>query len=212
VKSAVKAFLAIILVAFIALVVVGCDQKQASRNDTSQSLAAATDSGKQNKAAGSAPKVDPVDDSQTKNSAVNTEDDRTVSVKVFFCDDQGEKLVAESHEVDAQSNLPKAAIEQLIAGPDSKDLVDTIPEGTKLLDLDIVNGIAYANFSEELSTKHWGGSAMEALTVQSIVNTLTQFDDIKKVKILLDGSTAETIAGHVDISNPLSGDSMIGTP
>jgi germination protein M len=210
VKAAIKTLSAILLIALIALMIGGCNEKKTSQSDGSQSPAAVSDNTEQKKAE-STLKVDPIE-SKKLNTTTTAKLVQITKIKVYFGNDQGEKLVAESRDVDAHSNLLKTAIEQLIAGPESKDLIDTIPEGTKLLNLDVINSIAYVNFSSELSSKHWGGSTMESLTIQSIVNTLTQFGDIKKVKILLDGQTAETIAGHLDISQPLTPDSSIIAP
>ena len=43
------------------------------------------------------------------------------------------------------------------------------------------------DFSEEMHTKHWGGATGEALTINSIVNTLTEFPYIQRVKMTVEG-------------------------
>ena len=49
------------------------------------------------------------------------------------------------------------------------------------------------------------------MTVYSIVNSLTQFEDIEKVQILIAGEEIETLAGHMDLAYPLERDeSLIG--
>ena len=75
--------------------------------------------------------------------------------------------------------------------------------------MEVANGVAYVNFSKELQTKHWGGSAGEIMTIWSLVASLTQAEPpesaspISKVQILIEGKTVETLAGHYDISKPL---------
>ena len=45
---------------------------------------------------------------------------------------------------------------------------------------------------------------MEILTVGAIVNTLTEFPDVEKVQILVEGKKVSTLFGHLDVSDPLS--------
>ena len=80
----------------------------------------------------------------------------------------------------------------------------TIPDGTKLLDIDIAKGLARVNLSSEFRDNHWGGSSGEILTVYSLVNTLTQFSTVENVEILVEGEKIETLAGHMDLSAPVS--------
>jgi len=68
----------------------------------------------------------------------------------------------------------------------------------------IVENVAYVDFSKELMENHWGGSRAEELTVYSIVNTLTDVSGIKEVQILIEGSIPSTIAGHIILDEPLS--------
>ena len=42
------------------------------------------------------------------------------------------------------------------------------------------------------------------LLVAAIVDTLTEFPDIQKVQILVNGKKVDTIAGHMDTGEPLS--------
>lgn len=131
-------------------------------------------------------------------------------IDVFFSDETGKALKAEKRRIpkgEPEDEL-RAAMEELLKGPNSKDKFDpTIPEGAKLISIKIVKDVAYANWSRELSSKHQGGSKGELLTIYSIVNTLAlNFPEIKKVKLLIDGETEETLAGHILIGIPLGPD------
>lgn len=99
--------------------------------------------------------------------------------------------------------MARASIEELIKGPKSRDLVRTIPEGTKLKNIKIEDNICYPDFSQELISRHWGGSSGERMTVYSIVNTLTNFSSIKSVRILIEGKDVATLKGHMDLSEPI---------
>jgi len=97
---------------------------------------------------------------EEQNSATGdgTGDENEV-VTLFFADDQAEKLVAEEREV-KKDQLPAAVVEELIKGSET-GLGRTIPEGTKLLSIQVKDGVAYVDFSQEFKDNHWGGSAGE---------------------------------------------------
>ena len=56
-----------------------------------------------------------------------------------------------------------------------------------------------------MTTRHTGGSLDELFTVYAIVNSATvNLPAISRVQILIDGKEVDTLAGHVDLRNPLS--------
>lgn len=81
-----------------------------------------------------------------------------------------------------------------------------IPRGTSLTEAYIDSQkIAYLDFSRHLTDGHIGGTTAERLTVEAILKTV--FDafptEIKQVQILIDGKEVETLAGHLNLSQPL---------
>ncbi len=147
--------------------------------------------------------VDPIDPNQ------NPEE---ITVVLYFSDDQAMYVWPEQRTVvTGEEGLPFLLIEELIAGPTSEDLHITLPAETKLLALQVEDGIAYVDFSQEISTEHWGGSAGELITVASIVNTLTELPEIDEVQFLIEGEVQESIWGHGITSEPISRlEGMIG--
>lgn len=125
----------------------------------------------------------------------------TRQIIVYFADQRGEHLVPEIFEVTTTA-VARAAVERLIAGPEQVGHKPTIPSGTRLLDLDIDGPIALVNFSREFETGS-GGSTGELLTVFSVANTLTEFGSIESVRLLVEGRPIDTLAGHVDLSEPI---------
>ncbi len=149
-----------------------------------------------------------------ENVPANNNQTSQYEVVVYFSDSQAEYLIPENRAVeidrDASSQqLAEEIISELIAGPNDSTLSPTIPTGTELLSIVIDNKTALVDFSEELKTNHWGGSAGETMTITSIVNSLTELDDIDKVQILVEGEEQESLAGHWDISEPLKRDPNI---
>lgn len=124
------------------------------------------------------------------------------AIKLYFARNDGMGLQVEKRPVKGDSK--EEAIKALIAGPENKNLAPTLPEGVKLLSLKVRDdGLCLVNFNESLVENHWGGSTGELLTVYSIVNTLTQFPDVDRVQILIEGRKLDTLAGHLILNESL---------
>jgi len=129
--------------------------------------------------------------------------EEVVEVNLYFSDSQAMYLVAEKRKISQAPSLARQAVVELIKGPESSDLYPTIPEGTQVNEVYIVDDIVYIDLSEEIFKNHPGGSSGELMTVYSIVNTLTEIPMIKGVQILVEGNEMKSLVGHIDISMPL---------
>ena len=89
------------------------------------------------------------------------------------------------------------------AGPKNTELWAVIPQATKVKSVIVKDRTAYADFSEEIVKSGFGGSSREVLAVGAIVNTLTEFPEVERVQILVEGKKVNTLFCHVDISEPL---------
>jgi germination protein M len=129
-------------------------------------------------------------------------------VKLYFSVSEGNCLFPEKRKIIASSELNKEAkliLEELIKGPTDSSLSPTLPPQTEVRAVYIKDDCIYVDFSSSLSERHPGGSTGELLTVYSIVNTLlTNFPSQSRVQILIQGEPRETLAGHIDIREPLS--------
>ena len=97
-----------------------------------------------------------------------------------------------------------AAMKSLLTGTKEKGQTNVFPKKAKLRSIVVKDGIATVDFSKELQTNFSGGSTGEEMLIGSIVNTLTDFPEVQKVSILIDGSAVETLSGHMDLSEPLT--------
>ena len=130
------------------------------------------------------------------------------TVVLFFLARGGNILQEETREIVGAATTTeevKRTLTELSKGPDS-DLVPTIPRAAQVRNVFIdSSGIAYADFDRELKEGHGGGAQEELYTVFSIVNTLaSNFAQIKRVQILVEGAEIPTLAGNVDTRMPLS--------
>jgi len=133
---------------------------------------------------------------------------RMTMVSLYFMDAEKLELAAERRTINQAANTVeqiRLTVVELIKGP-TTTLVSTIPEETEVREVFLdEKGCAYVDFSRAISQNHPGGTTGELITISSIVNTLTENfpEEIRKVRILIGGKEAGTIAGHIDISKPI---------
>jgi hypothetical protein len=64
-------------------------------------------------------------------------------------------------------------------------------------------GVAVIDVNAAFADGHRSGILVEELTVASMIQTLSaNIQGISRVKILIDGKTRDTLAGHIDLSSP----------
>ena len=130
------------------------------------------------------------------------------SVELFFLASDGNSFHEETREMESGATTTedaKRALTEFVKGPKSGGLVPTIPRDAQLLNLFIdSSGTAYVDFNRGLRDGLLGGAQGELYTVFSIVNTLaSNFAQIARVQILVEGAEIPTLTGHVDTRTPL---------
>jgi spore germination protein GerM len=127
----------------------------------------------------------------------------SISLNLYFPDSNAQNVFLEKREMLVlDAAVGKAAVQGLINGPVESDLASSIPEGTRLFNIYILDKVCYVDFSREFIDNHSGGSAGEMMTLASVVNTLTDFDSIDMVQILVEGKSGETL-GNIRLDRPL---------
>lgn len=111
-------------------------------------------------------------------------------------------LVREVHQVPYTKEVARATLEELIKGtPSTPGAMKVLPPATKILGITIRDGMATVNFSRDVLRANVGASG-EALGIQSIVNTLTEFPSVQKVSFLVEGKVDQESVnwwGHVGL-------------
>ena len=135
----------------------------------------------------------------------------SVTVTIYFPSATGDALVSESREIFATTSpgdRAKQILSDLIAGPTTDDALPALPAGTRLRQVYVLgDGTAYADFSLDLLAASGGGSTDELLSVYAIVDSIAMnVPGIARVGILVEGRPCETLAGHLDLRNPLRPD------
>ena len=126
-----------------------------------------------------------------------------VKVKIYQVNFEGNQATLRpvECEVPGDQDPAEGALRLLFEQGDEGGLVNPIPKGTRLLSLEVKDGLATVNLSREFSDNFTGGSEEEALTIGAILRTLGQFPEIKKVQFKLEGEALDTL-GHLDFSGP----------
>lgn len=141
-----------------------------------------------------------------------------LKVFIFYQSSTRNLLLPEENEIFRTERLTdqvKQVIELLARGPAADGAVSPLPPGTRLRSIFLFEGgLAVADFNGEMSRAHPGGVWGERAAIYSVVNSLTfNFPSIRRVKILVDGREAETLAGHLSLTRPFRMDlSMVGSP
>jgi spore germination protein GerM len=91
-------------------------------------------------------------------------------------------------------------MEQLIKGPaEGTQLYPVLPTTVKVLDIDVADGICTVNVSKEILTdaNQLGVSgSSEKLALAAIADTLTEFADVDRVALFIEGLQSGMIEGR----------------
>jgi germination protein M len=131
----------------------------------------------------------------------------TTAVRIYLF--SGEQLVSVHREVERTTAVARAAMEQLLAGPNeaertaSPGIVSNVPARTLLLGINIRDGLATVDLSREFESG--GGSASMFGRLAQVVYTLTQFPTVDRVALHLDGRPVTVFSGEgILIDQPLT--------
>jgi hypothetical protein len=132
---------------------------------------------------------------------------------LYFADADYRYLVSEQRLLpsgNTPEELALSIVDALIKGPENAH-TRTLPVDSRVHALYIdTDGTAYLDMSEEVKTHFPGGCFSELLTLFSLVNSLTlNLEEIDRVKILIGGGEALTLAGHVDLRRPFKADLLL---
>jgi hypothetical protein len=135
---------------------------------------------------------------------ISTPTDAPVMAKIFWgsenAPDRLEPVAVELPLSADPVQRSKQVLHTLVANPPSPDR-RTLPADTTLLAIYILpDGTVIADFADMLATETPSGILSEQMAVDSIARTLeANVPVLHRLKILIHGQEAETLAGHVDL-------------
>jgi spore germination protein GerM len=125
-------------------------------------------------------------------------------VTVYFEDQQGRYLKPATVEVDKAQGIAKEAVDALCQGP-AADIgaSASLPAGTQVQSINIkTDGTCVVDLTGSVANAKFT-PRQEAMAVDALVDTLTEFPAVKQVQILVNGGVQDTLAGHIPIDQPL---------
>ena len=128
---------------------------------------------------------------------------KNVFTLYFVCAD-GDKLKGENVSVRYNSNMSieKVIVEELLDGPNGKDLQATFPADTKILSVSVKDSVCYVNFDEDFLKIPC--TVDPNLMVYSLVNSIVEGGNVSKVQILVNGEANVKYQETIDFSQPFS--------
>ena len=130
-------------------------------------------------------------------------------VLLYFAAADGQSLIAENRPIgdcQTEQDCLRDTVNALIAGPQG-DLVPILPAQVVLRGVTVVGSLVQIDFSRELIATHPGGTQSELLTVYGLADTLAvNFPHLRQVQILVEGTPAATLKGHLDLRQPINPD------
>ena len=113
---------------------------------------------------------------------MNSEETITYECDLYFLDKESNNLKPERRKIDAANGtIEYNTINAMIEGPTTKGLQNVFPKGTTLQSAQTLEGVCYVSFAE------LPPSASETLINSALTHTLSAFDGIDSVKILIKG-------------------------
>jgi hypothetical protein len=119
-----------------------------------------------------------------------------LSLEIWFVRDGGLAATHRAHAPTAA--VATAAMTDLLDGPTTPEaaagLTTAVPSGTRLLGINIANGVATVDLTSEFQS---GGGASSLQTgLGQVVYTLTQFPTVQKVRFRLDGTPVNVFSSQ----------------
>lgn len=129
-------------------------------------------------------------------------------VTLYFSDTSGTGMreVTSKLTYDMTVPLARLLVEQLLAGPENiedvntSDVRQTIPEGTILNSLAIRDNVCYLDMSKEFNNVQ--AEVKSEIVIYSIVNTLCELSDVNKVQFTVDGESQEVYGDTKEFNVP----------
>jgi germination protein M len=126
----------------------------------------------------------------------------TIEVMLYFGGQDGLALVEESRIIPKEEGIARSTVNELLKGPDTPEYLSVVPEGTRLLDINVKpDGLCIINLSSEACQV--ANQQQEEMMIMAIANTVGQFPTVKEVAFMIEGERVQEIGGFMDLSQPV---------
>lgn len=121
---------------------------------------------------------------------------------LYFSSKDGTELMEEERTVlnDSSMAMEKLVMKLLIEGPTDDETRAVLPDTVSVLDISIRSGTCYVNFDSSFLT-----DTMELppeIIIYSIVNSLSELNDVSQVQIMVNGSSDVKFMDSISLAEP----------
>lgn len=140
-------------------------------------------------------------DSFIDNPGKEIQNIQETEITLYFASSDGKGLVKEVQKVYYNSNMSveKLVLERLLKGPKSENAQGTIPEGTQLINVSVMDGICLVNFDNGFLNYNF--DIEEDVVIYSIVDSLTELPTVNTVQISINGDTSQVYREKMSLSD-----------
>ena len=135
---------------------------------------------------------------------ISDEQFRQTLITLYFLNNKQNNIQSEIRKIDSKiliNNPYDILINLLIEGPNDENLLKLIPDNTNLISTELKGNILYINFSKEFINNQNLGKEKEELILKSIVNTVTELNEIDGVVILIEGEENKAFSDNEVLFN-----------
>ncbi len=124
-----------------------------------------------------------------------------LTINVYYSDSMGEYLAGEARIISSENKYVDA-FNELMKPPIDSNLVTLVPDTTIINSIIVENGTANVDLSNDFVDDRFVSDTVDIMLVYTIVNTLTEFDEVNSVLFYIDGEKLD-ILGQLDILDPV---------
>lgn len=130
-----------------------------------------------------------------------SDNDSATGIRLYFANESKDALVMEYRTVNITDTQPveQYIITELIKGPAGKGNTRLLAQDTEVLSVETTDGTCYVNFKQGFIDKNAASKDEARLIIYSMVNSLTERDNVKNVQFLIEGKKTEKF-GDMNIS------------
>ena len=128
-----------------------------------------------------------------------------MTLKLYFSDAGARFLVEETRtrSFASEAEIPTYLVEELLSEPEKETSLRVLPEGTALREITLDDGLVTVDFSQAFLENAPKTHVQARMAVFSLVNTLTELDEVERVQILCQGEKIDDYCG-LDLTKPLT--------
>jgi hypothetical protein len=147
-----------------------------------------------------------------KNSPINPKpivQDVSKEISLYFLNDKMNGLILERRLISKDADVLKQVVAEMIKGPTDEYAKPVFPNGTKLISIELQEGIAFVNFSKEF-LQDSEDEGIDKLRVAALVNALTDIPGVESVQILVEGNKIDAVGKYKIGLDPLKRVILVG--